>query len=359
VEIDPDAQKVLKDHYHHIPIHPDARNYSPSKGEFDLITSGIPCTGTSTAGTRTGLDHEESALFREVLRILWECKPKFSIIDPWELSLADLEQSWGDSEWLATKANIKLCRRKNSVQVTNESDFLLFPTPTANLGTYRQAGTNRLETWLRGNGLIPNGSQLNAIAYALIQGFPSNWFQALAHPQNTLPIGLLVPLTRQDESEPESLQAEPSPPHRPPSPSSESCTSTHCSNCNSFDNSIPDSSPWKFCLLKGSYTKESDLTTCEDFIPVIPYEAPPKTRRFKGEGSGNIRTRKSHDTDQYNYHFELWKDRKRLIKSTTYIPKGKITKIREMEANKEPVEAILRELGKQISADGILTRGDI
>jgi hypothetical protein len=245
------------------------------------------------------------------------------------------------------------------VQVTNESDFLLFPTPTANLGTYRQAGTNRLETWLRGNGLIPNGSQLNAIAYALIQGFPSNWFQALAHPQNTLPIGLLVPHIRPAESEPESLQAEPSPPHRPPSPSSESCTSTHCSNCNSFDNPIPDISPWKFCLLKGEYTQESNLTTCEDFVPIIPYEAPPKTRRLKGEGSGNIRTRKSHDTDQYNYHFELWKDRKRLIKSTTYIPKGKLAKIREMEANKEPVEAILRELGKQISADGTLTRGDI
>ena len=170
------------------------------------------------------------------------------------------------------------------MQVTSENDFLLFPTPTANLGTYRQAGTNRLETWLRGNGLILNGSQLNAIAYALIQGFPSNWFQALAHPQNTLPIGLLVPHIRPAESEPESLQAEPSPPHRRPSPSSESCTSTHCSNCNSFDNSIPDSSPWKFCLLKGSYTKESDLTTCEDFIPVIPYEAPRKLADSKAKG---------------------------------------------------------------------------
>ena len=169
------------------------------------------------------------------------------------------------------------------------------------------------------------------------------------------------PLTHPAESEPESLEAEPSPPHRSPSPLSESCISTHCSNCNSFDTSIPDSSPWKFCLLKGSYTEESNLTTCEDFIPLIPYEAPPKTRRFKGEGSGNIRTRKSHDTDQYQYqyHFELWKDRKRLIKSTTYIPKGKLAKIREMEANKEPVEAILRELDKQISDDGTLTRGEI
>ena len=81
VEIDPDAQKVLKDHYPHIPIHSDVRNYSPSKGEFDLATSGFPCTGSSIAGTRTGLEHEESALFREVLRILWECQPKFSIIE--------------------------------------------------------------------------------------------------------------------------------------------------------------------------------------------------------------------------------------------------------------------------------------
>ena len=46
----------------------------------------------------------------------------------------------------------------------------------------------------------------------------------------------------------------------------------HCTNCNSYDSSVPDSSPWKFCLSKGKYTKEEDLKTCNDFKPIIPYK---------------------------------------------------------------------------------------
>ncbi|MEB3191145.1 MAG: DNA cytosine methyltransferase [Snowella sp.] len=81
VEIDPDAIAVLEDHWPEIPIHKDAKTFHCQKGEFDLITAGFPCTGTSTAGTRTGLEHPESALFREALRIICECQPKFSIIE--------------------------------------------------------------------------------------------------------------------------------------------------------------------------------------------------------------------------------------------------------------------------------------
>lgn len=81
VELDPDAIAVLKDQWPEIPIHQDARGFHCYPGQFDLITAGFPCTGTSNAGTRTGLEHPESALFREVLRIIWECKPKFAIIE--------------------------------------------------------------------------------------------------------------------------------------------------------------------------------------------------------------------------------------------------------------------------------------
>jgi DNA (cytosine-5)-methyltransferase 1 len=81
VELDYDCQTVLKSQYHEIPIHSDIKDYHCQRGEFDLITAGFPCTGTSNAGTRTGLEHAESALFREALRLIWECKPKFSIIE--------------------------------------------------------------------------------------------------------------------------------------------------------------------------------------------------------------------------------------------------------------------------------------
>ena len=81
VELDPDCQTVLKDHWPHIPITKDIRDYHCQPGDFDLITAGFPCTGTSDAGTRTGLNHPESALFRESLRLIAECQPRFSIIE--------------------------------------------------------------------------------------------------------------------------------------------------------------------------------------------------------------------------------------------------------------------------------------
>ncbi|PSB04939.1 DNA cytosine methyltransferase [Merismopedia glauca] len=81
VEINPDAQAILRSHYPNIPIHPDIRSYTPRAGEFDLITCGFPCTGTSIAGTRQGLEHPESALWREGIRCLIQCQPKFCLIE--------------------------------------------------------------------------------------------------------------------------------------------------------------------------------------------------------------------------------------------------------------------------------------
>ena len=57
VELDRDAQTILKDHFPGVPIHGDIRTYHARRGEFDIITAGFPCTGTSQAGNRTGLQH--------------------------------------------------------------------------------------------------------------------------------------------------------------------------------------------------------------------------------------------------------------------------------------------------------------
>lgn len=81
VEIDPDAQAVLRLRFPEIPIHSDIHNYSPRTGEFDLVSCGFPCTGTSSAGLRTGLDHPESALWFEALRCIADSKPSFVIIE--------------------------------------------------------------------------------------------------------------------------------------------------------------------------------------------------------------------------------------------------------------------------------------
>ena len=81
VEINPDAQQVLRSHFPDIPIHSDIRDYHPQRGEFDIISAGFPCTGTSSAGKREGLKHPASALWREAARVLIECRPRFFIVE--------------------------------------------------------------------------------------------------------------------------------------------------------------------------------------------------------------------------------------------------------------------------------------
>ena len=81
VEINPDAQRVLRSNFPDIPIHSDIRDYHPREGEFDLITMGWPCTGTSNAGNKTGLKHPASSLWREGFRVLLEAEPRFCIME--------------------------------------------------------------------------------------------------------------------------------------------------------------------------------------------------------------------------------------------------------------------------------------
>jgi hypothetical protein len=117
--------------------------------------------------------------------------------------------------------------------------------------------------------------------------------------------------------------------------------SRSCFHCNGFDSSIPQHSAWKFWLIKGCYLSHDQLLGCEQFRPIVPYQPPSLNRRPRGHGSGQIRQRQSHGTLQYWYHFELWKDGDRLIKSTAYIPKGKLEQVQLMEQEKRPVAEIL------------------
>ncbi len=80
VEIDEDAQYVLRQHYPDIPIHSDIRTFSAAPGQYDCIWRGFPCTGTNNAGKRGGLAHPESSLWWEMLRIILEARPSFVVV---------------------------------------------------------------------------------------------------------------------------------------------------------------------------------------------------------------------------------------------------------------------------------------
>lgn len=82
-EIEPYAQAVLISRMSEgllpaAPIWDDVRTLKASDlPEIDIITGGFPCQDVSSAGLRKGLDGERTGLFREAIRLIRECKPKF------------------------------------------------------------------------------------------------------------------------------------------------------------------------------------------------------------------------------------------------------------------------------------------
>jgi DNA (cytosine-5)-methyltransferase 1 len=70
-EWDPKARKVLEARFPGVPIYPDVRDLDPAEVEaVDVLTGGSPCQGFSIAGTRSGLEHSESRLFADYVRIM-------------------------------------------------------------------------------------------------------------------------------------------------------------------------------------------------------------------------------------------------------------------------------------------------
>ena len=265
-----------------------------------------------------------------------------------ELSDEDLELFLGDSDWQDTITKLKQSRRRSLEQDTRDSDYLSFPTLTSNENsTTRPAGQTKCERWFRSKGLIPNGSQLGSEAIATIMGFPLNWFDSLS------------PTEPQAESEVDTSQEEPLPQDKQPSPSVESSISIPCLV------KQPHKQPFEG-LIVGDRVSEFDVQV-GDRVVQLPklyvFPNPPKRikcrtdddispskipqRRKKGTGSGYINWRdirkNGKDYKQTWFHYELW-DKGRQVKSCKYIPKGKRSQVEKMNAEKVPVEEILKIL---------------
>jgi DNA (cytosine-5)-methyltransferase 1 len=81
IEIDPDAQKVYGHNWPSVPIHDDIKTYTCTYQGFDVHWSSFPCTGTSVAGDKSGLSHQDSSLWFESVRLFREGKPKYVVIE--------------------------------------------------------------------------------------------------------------------------------------------------------------------------------------------------------------------------------------------------------------------------------------
>lgn len=82
-EFDEHARKVLKKHWPEVPIHNDVRTLDGKqyRGTIDVVCGGFPCQDLSAAGNQKGFGGERSSLYREMLRIISECLPRYAIFE--------------------------------------------------------------------------------------------------------------------------------------------------------------------------------------------------------------------------------------------------------------------------------------
>lgn len=108
VEIDEYCQKILALRY------PDAKKFRDIrtvKGsdlpECDIITGGFPCQDISQAGRKAGIQGQRSGLWKEMLRLICEIRPKHVVVENSSallgrgmgVVLGDLASIGYDSEW--------------------------------------------------------------------------------------------------------------------------------------------------------------------------------------------------------------------------------------------------------------------
>ena len=117
-EFDEHAQKVLRKHWPDVPIHSDIRELDAKqyRGTVDVVTGGFPCQDLSSAGKQAGFSGERSSLYREMLRIISECMPRYAIFENvtglltgnsgrwFGQFLYDLAQIGFDAEWHCVEA---------------------------------------------------------------------------------------------------------------------------------------------------------------------------------------------------------------------------------------------------------------
>jgi DNA (cytosine-5)-methyltransferase 1 len=82
-EFDEHARKVLNKHWPDVPIFEDVRTLDGHqfRGTVDVVCGGFPCQDLSVAGKKAGFSGERSSLYREMLRIISECRPRFAIFE--------------------------------------------------------------------------------------------------------------------------------------------------------------------------------------------------------------------------------------------------------------------------------------
>ena len=86
-ESDPFCRAVLARHWPGVPCYDDVRGLSAARLRADglpmpaLLCGGFPCQDISAAGPGGGLDGPRSGLWREMVRLVDECRPAWVVVE--------------------------------------------------------------------------------------------------------------------------------------------------------------------------------------------------------------------------------------------------------------------------------------
>ena len=91
------------------PIWSDVTTFDgkPWRGRVDVVSGGFPCQDISTSGHKRGIEGERSGLWKEMLRIICEVKPRFVFVENvaallnrgMGVVLGDLAKAGFDAQW--------------------------------------------------------------------------------------------------------------------------------------------------------------------------------------------------------------------------------------------------------------------
>ena len=114
VECEPFCQKILNQHWPHVPIFSDIKTYDAEPYSADIITAGFPCQDISVAGRQAGIKQgTRSGLFYELMRVIRQLRPRYIVLENvaaittngLDIVLGSLAEAGYDAEWSCIRAS--------------------------------------------------------------------------------------------------------------------------------------------------------------------------------------------------------------------------------------------------------------
>jgi DNA (cytosine-5)-methyltransferase 1 len=200
-EIEKYCQKVLKKHWPEVPIYEDIKQLDGTKyrGAVDVVCGGFPCQDLSVAGNQEGFEGERSSLYREMLRIISECLPRYAIFENvtglisgdggrwfarflYDLAAIGYDAEWNcisasyigaphhrDRVWIVAYPNRKRCERKPKITHYLQQQIELMRSDT---GKRKRFDLSEPALCRKDDGISNRSHRLKALGNAVVPQIP-------------------------------------------------------------------------------------------------------------------------------------------------------------------------------------------